>query len=208
VGGKQTRRGELISLNPGQSGFERALFSKEELNIRGVEMARFGIVGLETMGVGLCANAVTKGYEVVGFNRSASKTRAAAKYLSGTAFTPTTSAGEFVAELKEEHPPIVMMLVKAGEATWDVFEHLALYLPQGTVVLDMANEHPDDTARFEKMAWEKGIRWLGVGISGGRKGAEGVNKHKGPAVMAGGDEATYIFKSPKPDNLVFEGGTP
>ena len=164
-------------------------------------MAKFGVVGLDTMGVGLCANAIQKGHEVVGFNRTGGKTQTAAKYLSDKysivkEFTPAMSAEEFMKNLAGDDPPIVMMLVKNGEPTWDMFRHLSVYMPDGTIVLDMANEKPADTARFEEMARQRHVRWLGTGISGGRKGAEGLNEHGGPAIMAGGDEATYKIVEP------------
>lgn len=164
-------------------------------------MAKFGIVGLDTMGVGLCANAIQEGHEVVGFNRTGSKTLDAADYLAkeysiDKAFTPARSAEEFTEHLSAEDPPIVVMLVKAGEPTWKMFQHLSLYLPKGTILLDMANEHPADTTRFEEIARGQQIRWLGTGISGGRKGAEALNKDRGPAIMAGGDEATYRIVEP------------
>ena len=67
-------------------------------------MAKFGVVGLDTMGVGLCANAIQKGHEVVGFNRTGEKTQKAAGYLAetysiGEAFTPAMSAEEFMKNL-------------------------------------------------------------------------------------------------------------
>jgi len=55
-------------------------------------------------------------------------------------------------------------------------------------VIDGGNSHFPDTIRRTKALAEKGLRFIGTGVSGGEEGAL-----KGPAIMPGGDEKAWKY---------------
>ncbi len=75
-----------------------------------------------------------------------------------------------------------MMLVPAGKPVDDVIESLLPLVEKGDVIIDGGNSHYTDTLRRVKYLREKGIHFMGVGVSGGEQGAR-----TGPSIMPGGD---------------------
>ncbi|CAM5564657.1 6-phosphogluconate dehydrogenase, decarboxylating OS=Streptomyces antimycoticus OX=68175 GN=gnd PE=3 SV=1 [Streptomyces antimycoticus] len=94
-------------------------------------------------------------------------------------FVPAESAEEFVASL--QRPRRLIIMVKAGAPTDAVIEEFAPLLEDGDVIIDGGNAHFDDTRRREKSLRERGLHFVGTGISGGEEGA--LN---GPSIMPGG----------------------
>ena len=100
---------------------------------------------------------------------------------------------EFVASL--ERPRAVIVMVKAGQPTDDVIEELVPLLDEDDIVIDCGNAHFQDTRRREEYLREKGIHFVGCGVSGGEEGAL-----LGPSIMPGGSKQSYeklgpIFES-------------
>ncbi|MGB4713944.1 MAG: NADP-dependent phosphogluconate dehydrogenase, partial [Defluviitoga tunisiensis] len=83
-------------------------------------------------------------------------------------------------------PRKVMLMVKAGKPVDDVIEQLLPHLEKGDIIIDGGNSHYKDTNRRFKYLQDKGIRFLGTGISGGEYGAL-----HGPSIMPGGDKSAY-----------------
>jgi 6-phosphogluconate dehydrogenase len=67
-----------------------------------------------------------------------------------------------------------------------VIRDLLPHLQPGDLIIDGGNSHFDDTDLRGKMLAEKGLHFLGVGISGGESGA----RH-GPSIMPGGPREAY-----------------
>jgi len=57
------------------------------------------------------------------------------------------------------------------------------HLSKGDIILDCGNEHWDNTERRQEKCKNTGIRYLGVGVSGGYQAARA-----GPSICPGGDE--------------------
>src|SRR5690606_34154536 len=82
-------------------------------------------------------------------------------------------------------------MVQAGAGTDAAIEALVPHLEEGDILIDGGNAHfPDTQRRFRELS-AKGIRFLGMGVSGGEEGAL-----KGPALMPGGPEEAYRAVEP------------
>ncbi len=83
-------------------------------------------------------------------------------------------------------PKPIVIMVKAGEAVDEQAEVLATHLAPGDILIDAGNANFRDTRRRVTTYAERGIDFLGVGVSGGEEGA----RH-GPSIMAGGNPAAW-----------------
>jgi 6-phosphogluconate dehydrogenase len=142
--------------------------------------ADIGLIGLAVMGQNLVMNMNDHGFTVVVFNRTVSKVDT---FLAGPAKNSRVIGAhtleEFFKNLKK--PRKVMMMVKAGDPIDELIEECLPFLEKGDIMIDGGNSHFPDSERREKMLKEKGIFYIGAGISGGEEGA----RH-GPSIMPGG----------------------
>ena len=74
-----------------------------------------------------------------------------------------------------------MLMVKAGDPVDELIGQLVPWLSPGDVIIDGGNSDFHDTERRVKMLEEKGLYFIGAGISGGEEGAL-----HGPSIMPGG----------------------
>ncbi|RKN10985.1 NADP-dependent phosphogluconate dehydrogenase [Streptomyces radicis] len=147
--------------------------------------AQIGVTGLAVMGRNLARNFARNGYTVAVHNRTAARTRDLVREFGGEGdFVPTESAEEFVAAL--ERPRRLVVMVKAGAPTDAVIAEFAPLLDAGDMIIDGGNAHFADTRRREHELRERGIHFVGAGISGGEEGA--LN---GPSIMPGGSAESY-----------------
>ncbi|WP_329378360.1 NADP-dependent phosphogluconate dehydrogenase [Streptomyces sp. NBC_01716] len=152
--------------------------------------AQIGVTGLAVMGRNLARNFARNGFTVALHNRTASKTHALVdEFGDEGVFVPADSAEEFVAAL--ERPRRLVIMVKAGDPTDAVIQEFAPLLEEGDVIIDGGNAHFADTRRREKELRERGIHFVGVGISGGEEGAL-----HGPSIMPGGSTESYASLGP------------
>ena len=145
----------------------------------------FGMVGLGTMGCNLLLNMADNHFAVVGFDIN----RAKAEEFEASANPGTTVKGVYdvssmVGQLKK--PRKIMMLVPAGKPVDDVINNLIPVLDKDDIIIDGGNSHFTDTLNRIHFLEEKGIHFMGIGISGGEMGAR-----TGPSIMPGGDEAAW-----------------
>ncbi len=150
----------------------------------------FGLIGLAVMGENLALNVESRGFSVAVYNRTTEKVDELIEgRAKGKNFFGAKSIEEFVASLRR--PRIVMMLVKAGPAVDSLIEQLLPYLEPGDIIIDGGNTHFADTERRTKYIEEKGLLFVGSGVSGGEEGAL-----KGPSMMPGGSKAAWPFIKP------------
>src|SRR4051794_20738535 len=153
--------------------------------VRAMSGPRFGLTGLAVMGANLARNVAHHDIPIAVHNRTASRTETfMSEHGSEGPITGTQSVEEFVAAL--ERPRRIMTMVKAGPAVDAVIEELAPHLDEGDILIDGGNSHYRDTQRRDKALGERGLRFLGVGVSGGEEGAL-----KGPSIMPGGAREAY-----------------
>ena len=151
---------------------------------------KMGLVGLAVMGENLTLNIESKGFSISVFNRTSSKTE---NFVSGAAkgknILPAYSIEELVNSL--EKPRRIMLMVKAGEAVDAFIEKLLPHLDKGDLIIDGGNSFFGDTIRRNKNLAEKGILYIGTGVSGGEEGAL-----HGPSIMPGGQKSAYDLIAP------------
>ena len=142
--------------------------------------ADIGVTGLAVMGRNLARNLARHGYVVALHNRSLERTRSLVKEHGGEGtFIPGESMPDFAASL--ERPRAVIIMVQAGVVTDAVIDELVPLLDGGDIVVDCGNAHFMDTRRREPALRERGLHFVGCGVSGGEEGA--LN---GPSIMPGG----------------------
>ena len=152
--------------------------------------AQIGVTGLAVMGRNLARNLARHGHTVALHNRTQSRTDdLVGEYGHEGDFVPSTSLETFVASL--ERPRRVVIIVKAGDGTDAVIDELAPLLDEGDIVVDGGNAHFEDTRRREAALRDKGLHFVGAGISGGEVGAL-----EGPSIMPGGSKESYAALGP------------
>ena len=153
-----------------------------------------GLIGLAVMGQNLVLNMNDHGYKVAVFNRTVSKVdEFLANEAKGTQVVGAHSIEELVASLKR--PRRVMLMVKAGDTVDKMIDAIVPHLEQGDIIIDGGNSHFPDSDRRTKSLAEKGILFIGTGVSGGEEGAR-----RGPSIMPGGNPEAWphvkdIFQS-------------
>src|ERR1035437_2805645 len=152
--------------------------------------AQIGVTGLAVMGRNLARNFARHGYRVALHNRSVERTRSlVAEHGDEGTFIPTETMSEFVAALAR--PRTVVIMVKAGVPTDAVIDELTGLLEPGDIVVDAGNSHFADTRRREAALRERGLHFVGSGVSGGEEGAL-----LGPSIMPGGSVESYATLGP------------
>jgi 6-phosphogluconate dehydrogenase len=147
--------------------------------------ADVGLIGLAVMGQNLVLNMNDHNFTVAVFNRTTSKVdEFMAGPAKGTNIIPTHSIEELVGSLKK--PRRVMMMVKAGAVVDSFIDMLLPHLDHGDIIIDGGNSLYTDTNSRTRALAEKGILFIGTGISGGEEGAR-----KGPSIMPGGNPKAW-----------------
>ncbi|GLY95060.1 NADP-dependent phosphogluconate dehydrogenase [Actinoplanes sp. NBRC 103695] len=154
------------------------------------EKAQIGVTGLAVMGRNLARNFARHGHTVAVHNRSYGRTKELVEQFGeeGT-FLAAETAEEFVASL--ERPRRVVIMVKAGGPTDAVIDEFAPLLEEGDMLIDAGNAHYLDTRRREAALRERGLHFVGAGVSGGEEGAL-----HGPSIMPGGPVESYESLGP------------
>ncbi|HXE11887.1 MAG TPA: decarboxylating NADP(+)-dependent phosphogluconate dehydrogenase [Bryobacteraceae bacterium] len=144
-----------------------------------------GLIGLAVMGQNLVLNMNDHGYRVAVFNRTVSKVDDFLKNeAAGTQVVGTHSIPELIQCLKK--PRRVMLMVKAGDTVDQMIDQIVPHLEKGDIIIDGGNSHFPDTNRRTKTLNEKGILFIGTGVSGGEEGAR-----FGPSIMPGGNPEAW-----------------
>ena len=144
----------------------------------------FGLVGLGVMGRNFILNVADHGFSAIGLDNDTEKAESLKKEGGSSNVTATTDKLEFVRALKS--PRKIMMLVPSGPIVDAVIEDLMPFLDKGDLLIDGGNSFFMDTERRITKLKNSGIEFLGLGISGGAKGAR-----FGPSMMAGGSPEVY-----------------
>lgn len=166
--------------------------------------ADIGLIGLAVMGENLVLNMESHGYTVAVYNRTTQKVddfvngRGKGKNIIGT-----HTVEELIKNLKS--PRKVMIMVKAGNPVDKVIDQLVPLLDKGDIIIDGGNTHFPDSIRRTKELEEKGLLFIGTGVSGGEEGAL-----KGPSIMPGGSKAAWQHVKPIFQDIAakVEDGTP
>jgi 6-phosphogluconate dehydrogenase len=149
------------------------------------ESCDIGLIGLAVMGQNLVLNMNDHGYRVAVFNRTVSKVD---DFINNEAKGTQVVGAHSIAELAEvlKKPRRVMLMVKAGDTVDQMIDSIVPHLEKGDIVIDGGNSLYTDTNRRTKTLADKGILFIGTGVSGGEEGA----RH-GPSIMPGGNPAAW-----------------
>ena len=159
-----------------------------------MSQADIGLIGLAVMGENLVLNMASHDIQVAVYNRTTSRVD---DFISGRAqgqpIVGAHSPEELISQLKK--PRRIMLMVQAGAAVDRVIEQLLPLLDPGDILIDGGNSNYQDTVRRTRKLTEKGLLYIGTGVSGGEEGAL-----KGPSIMPGGNPEAWphvkdIFQS-------------
>ncbi|MCE2699192.1 MAG: NADP-dependent phosphogluconate dehydrogenase [Nostocales cyanobacterium LE14-WE4] len=150
----------------------------------------FGVIGLAVMGENIALNVERNGFPIAVYNRSREKTDAfMAHRAPGRNVRAAFSLEQFVASL--ERPRKILVMVQAGKPVDAVIQQLKPLLEEGDIIIDGGNSWFEDTERRTQELEPIGLRYIGMGVSGGEEGA--LN---GPSLMPGGTRSSYEYLSP------------
>lgn len=150
--------------------------------------ADIGMAGLGVMGASLVRNIRNHGFAVAAWERSPKNFESFVEKLKadpeGAQVCPTEDPRAFVMSLKR--PRRIMMMVKAGAPVDWTIEQFTPFLEAGDILIDGGNSHFDETERRERDLAARGFHFVGMGVSGGERGAL-----EGPSMMPGGSVESY-----------------
>lgn len=152
-----------------------------------VPLTRIGLAGLAVMGQNLALNIAEKGFPISVYNRTTSKVDETVERAKNEGNLPLFGFHDpksFV--LSIQAPRVIIMLVKAGAPVDQTIQTLSVHMEEGDCIIDGGNEWYENTERREKAMNERGLLYLGMGVSGGEEGA----RH-GPSMMPGGSHDAY-----------------
>jgi 6-phosphogluconate dehydrogenase len=168
------------------------------------QKADIGLVGLAVMGENLVLNMESKGFTVAVYNRTVEKVD---NFVNGRGKDKNIIGTRSVEELVQalERPRKIMVMVKAGKPVDMFIDQVIPYLEEGDVIIDGGNSNYNDTMRRTKYVEEKGLLYIGTGVSGGEEGAL-----KGPSIMPGGSPEAWESVKPIFQKIAakVEDGTP
>ncbi|KRM19039.1 6-phosphogluconate dehydrogenase, decarboxylating [Ligilactobacillus hayakitensis DSM 18933 = JCM 14209] len=150
---------------------------------------QIGVVGMAVMGKNLALNIESRGFDVAIYNRTGSKTEQVVAEHPDKKLVPSYTIEEFVESL--EKPRRIILMVKAGAPTDATIKSLLPHLDKGDVLIDGGNTYFEDTMRRNEELDNSGINFIGMGVSGGEKGAL-----EGPSLMPGGQKEAYDLVAP------------
>jgi 6-phosphogluconate dehydrogenase len=159
-----------------------------------MKKSNMGVYGLGVMGRNLALNFNDHEFLVSAYNREMSgEENLVDQFLNGPADGTDIRGFKDVKAFVEslERPRKILLMVKAGPPVDSVIEQLVPLLDEGDILIDGGNTHYSDTNRRLKMTASQGIRYIGMGVSGGEKGAR-----YGPSMMPGGDASAWSEVQP------------
>ncbi|MDE6180590.1 MAG: decarboxylating NADP(+)-dependent phosphogluconate dehydrogenase [Phocaeicola sp.] len=160
-----------------------------------MEKADIGLIGLGVMGQNLALNLAGRGWKVVIWNRTlpGKEENVVADFMAnrakGKGIIGSNELTGFVEALKS--PRVILLMVQAGAAVDELIDSLFPLLDKGDIIIDGGNSYFEDTERRVKTLYDKGMYFVGCGISGGEEGAL-----HGASVMPGGAQEAWLIVRP------------
>jgi 6-phosphogluconate dehydrogenase len=158
------------------------------------KQANIGMIGLAVMGRNLALNIADHGFRVGVWNLEQPVTDKFVAENGADRFVGTKSLEELVGVL--ERPRRLWVMIKAGKPVDEVLEQLKPILEAGDIVIDGGNTHFEETRRREADLKQRGLRFVGMGVSGGEEGA----RH-GPSLMPGGAVEAWLALKPTLESI-------
>lgn len=154
-----------------------------------------GIIGLGKMGSRMAEKLLREKHTVTVWNRSSEpRQQLQAKFPKSKKLIIAETVKDLVSNLPS--PRVVLLMLPAGEATETMLSEVAKLVDKGDIVIDAGNSYFQDTERHYQTFTKKGIRFLGMGVSGGI-----IAVKEGYPQMVGGDKSAYDYITPILDSL-------
>lgn len=126
------------------------------------------------MGLGIANKLTNGGHQVIGWNRTPHKEK----------FETAKNINDLIQSLNQ--PRVIWLMLPQGEPTDEVLTQVQKYVQKDDIIIDGGNAYYKDTEKRFKTFSKRGIRFLGIGVSGGVHGQK-----NGFALMAGGDKSAF-----------------
>lgn len=165
-----------------------------------MEQAQVGLIGLAVMGANLARNLADKKICTLVYNRTEEKTR---QFMERFGVKGNLDAAYSLEELVRglARPRRIILMIKAGPAVDAMLEQLLPLLDKGDILIDGGNSFFEDTRRRSSLLAERGLEYVGMGVSGGEEGAL-----HGPSLMPGGSEKAYLLIEPMLQSISAKAG--
>ena len=136
------------------------------------------------MGRNLLLNMADHGFSVAGYDKDTAQVESLRKEAEDRDIHCTENLQDFISSLRL--PRAIILLVPAGAPVDSVINELSPHLQKDDLIIDSGNSYFKDTDLRTLRLKEKGILFMGMGISGGEEGA----RH-GASIMPGGLKEAY-----------------
>lgn len=160
---------------------------------------KLAVIGLGKMGSRIASKLLLERHEVLVWNRSQAPVREFELRFKNYELKIAREIEDLVSKLSK--PRIIWLMLPAGSATEEVLEEVSKFVEKGDIVIDGANSYYKDTEKRYQGFKKKGIKFLGIGVSGGI-----IAQKAGFPMMAGGDKNAYEFIKPILDSLAKPNG--
>lgn len=170
---------------------------------------KLGFIGLGKMGSRMVEKLLREGHQVVVWNRTkevisnffAKRDPAPLDKFQISNFENVKEKLEIAKTIKElvnllKPPRIVWLMLPAGEATNTILTEVSEFVEPDDIVIDGGNSHFTHTDKWFVKLRAKGVRFLGIGVSGGV-----VAVKTGYPLMVGGDVSAYQYITTLLDSL-------
>ncbi|HZE87034.1 MAG TPA: decarboxylating 6-phosphogluconate dehydrogenase [Methylomirabilota bacterium] len=159
---------------------------------------QIALLGLGKMGRSIVEKLIGQGHKVVVWNRSPEVLGKLRIEKAELIVNQQLAIVHSIAELRTTllKPRVIWSMLPAGEATEAVLQEVSTFAEGGDIVIDGGNANYKDTDRRAEMFKTRGIKFLGIGVSGGIHGLE-----NGFSLMVGGDQDAYAYMQPLLESL-------
>ncbi len=152
--------------------------------------SQLGLIGLGVMGKSLARNFSRNGVSMSLYNRhiDGKEENIATDFVSSFSELDTSQGFDTIEKFVHslELPRKIFLMVSAGSPVDTIISELLPFLSEGDVIMDGGNSHYLDTENRIIALKDKGVHFMGVGVSGGEAGAL-----HGPSIMPGGTAYGY-----------------
>ena len=167
---------------------------------------KIGFIGLGKMGSRMVEKLLEEGHEVVAWNRSSAPVEELKFKMQNSKCKITIKNLKVTETIKDlvkklESPRVIWLMLPAGEATETILNEVGKFVEEKNIVIDGGNSYYKDTQRRFESFRKRGVRFLGIGVSGGI-----IAVKKGYPMMVGGDSSAYQYVAPILDSLAKPNG--